>query len=678
MTRHDPRHIALFGAPYDGGASQPGAALGPSALRRAGLVRAMERGGWVVRDHGDLAATPVEGLAAQLPHIRDLDTGAGWVRRLIAEAVTAFRSGALPVWLGGDHTISAGTMAGAAAHAKAVGRPLFVLWIDAHPDFNTFDTTLTGNLHGVPVAFACGLPGMEALSGGPLAATLDPGNILMLGIRDIDPLEDELLRDHGIEPHGVTAMRERGVEALLTPFLARVAEAGGMLHVSFDVDFLDPAVAPGVSTPVAEGGTLAEARRILEGVRDSGLMTSLDIVELNPALDDRDATSGRVVDLIATLFTTGRAPARPTEITSIRSRPMVARHDKINLVPFVSVDSMMKLVLTVGVERFLRELADYVEADFKRWELFDKTPRIASHSQDGVIELMPTSDGHIYGFKYVNGHPKNTRNGLQTVTAFGVLSDVDSGYPLLLSEMTILTALRTAATSAVAAKYLAPRGSRTMAVIGNGAQSEFQALAFKALLGVDRLRLYDIDPMATERCARNLAGAGFTIARCASSQEAVEGADIITTATADKQYATILTDNMVGSGVHINAVGGDCPGKTELHRDILLRSRIFVEYPPQTRIEGEIQQLPADYPVTELWQVMTGAREGRQSEADITLFDSVGFATEDFSALRYVRDQIERTGLSQELDLLADPDDPRDLYGMILRAAKPAPVGNAA
>jgi ornithine cyclodeaminase len=341
----------------------------------------------------------------------------------------------------------------------------------------------------------------------------------------------------------------------------------------------------------------------------------------------------------------------------------------LNIVPFVSVENMMKLVLDIGVDRFLTDLAVYIEEDFRRWELFDKTPRVASHSHDGVIELMPTSDGQLYGFKYVNGHPKNMREGRQTVTAFGVLADVGSGYPMLLTEMTILTALRTAATSAVAAKYLAPKGSDTMAIIGNGAQSEFQAIAFKALLGVNKLRLYDIDISASRKCANNLKGLGFDIAICTSGQEAVEGAHIITTVTADKQYATILTDNMVGTGVHINAVGGDCPGKTELHRDILLRSNIVVEYPPQTRIEGEIQQLAADYPVVELWQVMTGKVAGRHDPSEITLFDSVGFAIEDFSALRYVRDQLLHMKRFDELDLLADPDEPRDLFGMLLRQA---------
>jgi ornithine cyclodeaminase len=341
---------------------------------------------------------------------------------------------------------------------------------------------------------------------------------------------------------------------------------------------------------------------------------------------------------------------------------------KLNIVRFVSVDCMMKLVLKRGVERVLTELAARIEADFRRWERFDKTPRLASHSTDGVIELMPTSDGGQYAFKYVNGHPKNTRDGRQTVTAFGVLADVETGYPLLLTEMTILTALRTAATSALAAKHLAAMGAQTMALIGNGAQSEFQALAFKALLGIDRLRLFDIDPAASRRCARNLANLGFEIEVCGSAEAAVQGAEIITTVTADKANATILTDNMVGAGVHINAVGGDCPGKTELHPDILRRSDIFVEYPPQTRIEGEIQQLSADHPVTELWRVITGEERGRRDPRQITLFDSVGFAIEDFSALCWLAEEIDRTGMFAELDLLADPDEPRDLFGMLLRA----------
>jgi ornithine cyclodeaminase len=341
----------------------------------------------------------------------------------------------------------------------------------------------------------------------------------------------------------------------------------------------------------------------------------------------------------------------------------------LNLVPFVSVDQMMKLVHRIGLAQVLKDLAAEIEADFRRWPQFDKTPRVASHSDVGVIELMPTSDGETYGFKYVNGHPSNMARGLQTVTAFGLLADVATGYPLLLSEMTILTALRTAATSAMAARHLAPKGATTMALIGNGAQAEFQALAFQAICGLTEMRLYDIDPAATAKCARNLASSGLTVTPCRTAEEAILGAQIITTVTADKAYATILTDNMVGSGVHINGVGGDCPGKTELHRDILLRASIFVEYPPQTRIEGEIQQLPPDHPVTELWQVITGTTPGRTSADQVTLFDSVGFAVEDFSALRYIHKKAQETGLFTNLDMIADPDDPRDLFGMLMRAA---------
>lgn len=338
------------------------------------------------------------------------------------------------------------------------------------------------------------------------------------------------------------------------------------------------------------------------------------------------------------------------------------------MVPFVSVAAMMRLVNRIGVETVLRELAEAIRADFLRWPEFDKTPRVAAHSPVGVIELMPTSDGAHYGFKYVNGHPGNMGQGLQTVTAFGVLARVDTGYPLLMTEMTLLTALRTAATSAMAAQVLAPAGATTMAMIGNGAQSEFQALAFKAVCGITEVRLWDIDPAAIAKCAANLAGSGLRVVACASAEAAILGAQIITTCTADKAHATILTDNMVGAGVHLNAIGGDCPGKTELAPGILHRSSIFVEYPPQTRIEGEIQQLAPDHPVTELWQVLTGQAPGRSDAGQITLFDGVGFAVEDFSALMWLRGRVQGTGLALMLDMIADPDDPRDLFGMLGRA----------
>ena len=336
------------------------------------------------------------------------------------------------------------------------------------------------------------------------------------------------------------------------------------------------------------------------------------------------------------------------------------------LVPFVSVAEMMAITHRIGLETALRDLTDRIEADFRRWPVFDKTPRVASHSDIGVIELMPTSDGIRYGFKYVNGHPANTRSGLQTVTAFGVLSQVATGYPLLFAEMTMLTALRTAASSALATRHLAPKGARVLALIGNGAQAEFQALALKAVCGIDTVRLFDVDPAATAKCARNLAGRGLNVVSCTSAESAIEGAQVITTCTADKRNATVLHDNMIGAGVHINAIGGDCPGKTELAPAIVARATTFVEFEPQTRIEGEIQQMPANHPVTELWQVITGAANGRRDCGQITLFDGVGFAIEDFSALNWLYDQVQPGAMM--LDVIADPDDPRDLFGMLMRA----------
>ena len=335
------------------------------------------------------------------------------------------------------------------------------------------------------------------------------------------------------------------------------------------------------------------------------------------------------------------------------------------MVQFVSVENMVRLVQTDGIETVIAAIATQIEHDFKRWDEFEKQPRIASHSAKGVIELMPTSDGETYGFKYVNGHPHNNELGMQTVTGFGVLADVETGYPVFLAEMTLLTAMRTAAMSALAAKYLAPKHAKTMAMIGTGCQAEFQAYGFKAMCGVTDLRIFDIDTAAMDKFEANMKGADFTITRCTSADEAVMGAQIITTCTADKKKAKILTDNMVGQGIHVNAIGGDCPGKTELEATILLKSDIFVEFEDQTRIEGEIQQLDTDHPITELHEVFNGKKQGRTSDGQITVFDSVGFAIEDFSALTYLKERVADTDLAMDLDLLALPDNPKNLFGLL-------------
>ena len=330
---------------------------------------------------------------------------------------------------------------------------------------------------------------------------------------------------------------------------------------------------------------------------------------------------------------------------------------------FVDVPAMTRLIQAIGVAPFIGELADAIRGEFVRWTDFEMSARMASHSEIGVIELMPVSDANHYAFKYVNGHPGNTAKGLYTVMAFGVLAEVETGYPVLLSELTLATALRTGATSLMAARALARPDARRMALIGNGAQSEFQALAFHCHLGIEEIAVYDVDPGATDKLVRNLAAwPALRIVRAASVAEAVRGADIVTTVTADKTYATILTPDMIEPGMHINAVGGDCPGKTELHADVLRGARVFVEYEPQTRIEGDIQQLPADFPVVELWRVLAGAQEGRQEPDQVTVFDSVGFALEDYSTLRYVLEQSTRRNLGVDVELVPHADDPKDLF----------------
>ena len=332
---------------------------------------------------------------------------------------------------------------------------------------------------------------------------------------------------------------------------------------------------------------------------------------------------------------------------------------------FLSAQDVANLVTQTGIAATLQGMAAYIEADYLRWQDFDKCARVASYSQDGVIELMPVADAKTYAFKYVNGHPKNHQFGLPTVMAFGVLADVATGIPELLSELTLTTALRTAAMSAVAARALARSNVKRMALIGNGAQSEFQALAFHHLLGIDEVRLFDTDPQATAKLMRNLQSTQLRLIHCDSIAQAVRGADIVTTVTADKTNAAIITSDMIEPGMHINGVGGDCPGKTEIHPDVLRAATVFVEYEPQTRIEGDLQHLPADFCVTELWQVLQLKSAGRTSNAQVTMFDSVGFALEDYSALRYVRDTARTLGLGQLISLIPELANPKDLFSLI-------------
>ena len=343
-------------------------------------------------------------------------------------------------------------------------------------------------------------------------------------------------------------------------------------------------------------------------------------------------------------------------------------------VDFLSTDAAARLVHQASLQSVLQGLVHTLEEDFARWPDFDKSARLAQHTRDGVMELMPVADSEHFAFKYVNGHPKNPQRGIPSIMAFGALIRADTGAPVLLTELTLTTALRTAATSVMAAKRLARTDSRSMALIGNGSQSAFQALAFVWLLGIRELRLFDIDRAASAKLQRHLQNQApqVQVQICDSVAQAVQGADIVTTVTADKTNATILSRAMVAPGMHINAVGGDCPGKTELDASILQAAQVFVEYTPQSRIEGEIQQMPADFAVTELWQVLRGEKPGRQSAAEITVFDSVGFAIEDYSAMRYLHALARKHGVLQALPLLPQLADPKDLFSVLSSDTRPS------
>lgn len=340
----------------------------------------------------------------------------------------------------------------------------------------------------------------------------------------------------------------------------------------------------------------------------------------------------------------------------------------------LTTTDIARIVAIHGLPAVLSRMVDYLEDDYRRWQAFEKTPRLASHSPVGVIELMPICDDREYSFKYVNGHPGNPARGLSTVVAFGVLADVSTGYPALVSELTLTTAIRTAATSVMAARLLARPDSTTMALIGNGAQSEFQAIAFHHLMGIAEVRLFDVDAAATDKLAANLAASapGLRVVRSADAAEAARGADIVTTVTADKTNATILTADMLAPGMHLNAVGGDCPGKTELEAAVLERASVFVEFEPQSRIEGELQQMPAEFQVCELWRVLAGEVAGRRDAGEVTLFDSVGFALEDYASLRLMRDYARELGLGRDAGLIPDMADPKNLFGYMAAMAAPA------
>ncbi|EJO5349163.1 ornithine cyclodeaminase [Clostridium botulinum] len=333
---------------------------------------------------------------------------------------------------------------------------------------------------------------------------------------------------------------------------------------------------------------------------------------------------------------------------------------------YIDLPTMAKYLKEVGPETVMERLVPYLEADYTRWEDFQKMPRTAHHTDIGVLELMPIGDSELYSFKYVNGHPENPKHNYLTVMGIGLLAEVSTGFPLLLSELTLTTALRTAANSVMGAKYLARPDSKKMALIGNGCQSEFQALAFHHILGIEEIYCYDVDPAATDKLMDNLKNVkNLKLIKCNSTKEACKGVDIITTVTADKRNAIVITPDMVEPGMHINGVGGDCPGKTELDSKVLDMGNVYVEFEPQSRIEGEIQHRDKDFKVTEICDVIKTGKPIDRKPDEITIFDSVGFALEDFSMLRLMYDIAKEENIGVPQILVPKLENPKDLYSML-------------
>jgi ornithine cyclodeaminase len=331
----------------------------------------------------------------------------------------------------------------------------------------------------------------------------------------------------------------------------------------------------------------------------------------------------------------------------------------------LTISDIQVIINTLGFEGFLQRLIKTLETDFRRWPDFQKSARQATHYAHGVIELMPCSDQEYYTFKYVNGHPKNTDSGKLNVVAIGQLSSVATGYPLMISEMTLLTALRTAATGALAANYLARDNSQSLAIIGNGAQSEFQTIALAHLFPIREVRYYDTDHQAMAKFATNLAGFPFALKPCLNIAEAIHGADMIVTATAAKKKQCLFTLDQLAPGTYIQGIGGDCPEKIELSRELMLNAKVVVEHTSQSIVEGDIQQCSAADIYAELWQLVCQIKAGRENDTEITVFDSVGFALEDFSILTMIYGLANELQLGSDCELLPEMDNPKDLYGLL-------------
>lgn len=340
----------------------------------------------------------------------------------------------------------------------------------------------------------------------------------------------------------------------------------------------------------------------------------------------------------------------------------------------LQIPDVCSMINKIGIKNFYVQLCDYLKEDFLHWEQFQKSPRHGVFVPNGVIELMPISNDKFYTYKYVNGHPTNPKRNKLNVVGVGMLADVETGYPLMLTEMTLLTGLRTAATSALGSKYLARKGSKKLAIIGCGAQSEFQVLAHHALFDLSEIRYFDIDTHAMQRFAKHMQNAGPQLIPKNDVRSAIDGADIIITATAAPGKQKVLEYGWLKEGQHVSGVGGDSPGKTELDPEILKHSKVVVEFFPQTIHEGEIQNLgeqAKDFVYAELWEIIAGKKPGRVNDQEITLFDDVGFALEDFSTLRLCYKLAQEHHFGKPVALIPDKiKDCKNLYGLLVGDAE--------
>lgn len=338
---------------------------------------------------------------------------------------------------------------------------------------------------------------------------------------------------------------------------------------------------------------------------------------------------------------------------------------KLGMVPFVSVAVMLKIIQKIGLEQLLLDLAACIERDLLNRGAFDLFSSDNLEGAAGINQLQPNCKSYSHSFTYLNGCPRKSQGSGSSNTSLGVLSEASSGHPILFTEMTLLSTLRTAATSALVARYLAPPQANTMAILGDSDQCEFQALAFKRICGIKTVNVFSPDPYANDRIIKNLTQSGLTVVSCATLEAAIKGAGVVTTCATNGENSIEINNEMLAAGVHINNVSDS---NAKFDTALLSRANVFVEYAQQARVEGVLQVLKPEHPASEIWQMMTGNISGRVDENQITFFDGIGFVIEDFAALRYLNMQLERTGFFVTREMNKKLAETQDLFGLVSQA----------